>query len=314
MPPRRGDTCGMPPRCLPGVRHAIALDCRRAMLPLAARCRRVWRAPSLVAAAQPAAARRAAPRPAPPCCTTPSRGCRTKSPSRCASTRARWCWWSTPPATAASRRSTRAWRTLYSQLPGPRPGGAGLSLQRLLAGKRQQQGDRGLLREHLRREIPDVRQEQRARRRTPIRCSGSWPRRPGRQPQWNFHKYLIGRDGKVVASYSSMTTPEDKAFVRELEKQLARHSADGATGAACARALHKTLPCASPAGTAATARASIRGTGTTPPDRFSCCEAFRTPIWPGCNPEATLLLLPPSLLRSGALRSIFLPGASAGGT
>jgi glutathione peroxidase len=43
----------------------------------------------------------------------------------------------------------------------------------------------------------------------------------GRQPLWNFHKYLIGRDGKVIASYTSLTTPEDKSLVSEIEKQLA---------------------------------------------------------------------------------------------
>lgn len=42
----------------------------------------------------------------------------------------------------------------------------------------------------------------------------------GTTPKWNFYKYLIARDGKVVEAYSSMTTPDDKAFVRELEKQL----------------------------------------------------------------------------------------------
>ncbi|RYF35589.1 MAG: glutathione peroxidase [Comamonadaceae bacterium] len=42
----------------------------------------------------------------------------------------------------------------------------------------------------------------------------------GTTPKWNFYKYLIGRDGKVVEAYSSMTTPDDKGFVRELEKQL----------------------------------------------------------------------------------------------
>jgi glutathione peroxidase len=42
----------------------------------------------------------------------------------------------------------------------------------------------------------------------------------GRQPLWNFHKYLISRDGKVVAHYTSLTTPTDKAFVAAIEKQL----------------------------------------------------------------------------------------------
>jgi glutathione peroxidase len=43
----------------------------------------------------------------------------------------------------------------------------------------------------------------------------------GRQPLWNFHKYLIGRDGKVIANYTSLTTPDDKTLVGEIEKQLA---------------------------------------------------------------------------------------------
>jgi len=42
----------------------------------------------------------------------------------------------------------------------------------------------------------------------------------GTTPKWNFYKYLIGRDGKVVESWSSMTAPDDKAFVRAVEKQL----------------------------------------------------------------------------------------------
>jgi glutathione peroxidase len=43
----------------------------------------------------------------------------------------------------------------------------------------------------------------------------------GTTPKWNFYKYLIGRDGKVAGSYSSLTTPEDAGFVRDIEKQLA---------------------------------------------------------------------------------------------
>ncbi|RYF76539.1 MAG: glutathione peroxidase [Comamonadaceae bacterium] len=47
-------------------------------------------------------------------------------------------------------------------------------------------------------------------------------RQSGTSPKWNFYKYLIARDGSVVASYSSMTSPDDRAFVREVEKQLAQ--------------------------------------------------------------------------------------------
>jgi glutathione peroxidase len=45
----------------------------------------------------------------------------------------------------------------------------------------------------------------------------------GRAPLWNFHKYLIGRDGKVVASYGSRTKPDDGELLRALEAQLAAH-------------------------------------------------------------------------------------------
>ena len=43
----------------------------------------------------------------------------------------------------------------------------------------------------------------------------------GRMPLWNFHKYLIGRDGSIIASYTSLTDPTDKGLLRDIEKQLA---------------------------------------------------------------------------------------------
>ena len=43
----------------------------------------------------------------------------------------------------------------------------------------------------------------------------------GRAPLWNFHKYLIGRDGKVVDSFTSLTAPDNAALVKQIEKQLA---------------------------------------------------------------------------------------------
>jgi glutathione peroxidase len=39
-------------------------------------------------------------------------------------------------------------------------------------------------------------------------------------PRWNFHKYLVGRDGKVIEAYGSMTAPDSKALVSALEKAL----------------------------------------------------------------------------------------------
>ncbi len=44
----------------------------------------------------------------------------------------------------------------------------------------------------------------------------------GRQPLWNFHKYLVGRDGKVVADYVSLVSPSDRSLVNAIERQLAQ--------------------------------------------------------------------------------------------
>ncbi|MFZ6711313.1 glutathione peroxidase [Undibacterium sp. TC9W] len=43
----------------------------------------------------------------------------------------------------------------------------------------------------------------------------------GTTPKWNFYKYLIDRKGNVVAAYSSVTTPDDKKLVADVEKALA---------------------------------------------------------------------------------------------
>ena len=42
----------------------------------------------------------------------------------------------------------------------------------------------------------------------------------GSQPKWNFYKYLIARDGKVVNVYSSLTTPENKTFIETVRTLL----------------------------------------------------------------------------------------------
>jgi glutathione peroxidase len=39
-------------------------------------------------------------------------------------------------------------------------------------------------------------------------------------PQWNFHKYLVSRNGDVVISHASAVDPKDPAFLRDLEKLL----------------------------------------------------------------------------------------------
>lgn len=42
----------------------------------------------------------------------------------------------------------------------------------------------------------------------------------GGEPGWNFHKYLIGRDGKVIAGYGSRTKPDDVALREAIGQAL----------------------------------------------------------------------------------------------
>ena len=43
----------------------------------------------------------------------------------------------------------------------------------------------------------------------------------GESPGWNFHKYLVDREGRVVGSYGSKVKPGDPALVAAIEKLLA---------------------------------------------------------------------------------------------
>jgi glutathione peroxidase len=42
----------------------------------------------------------------------------------------------------------------------------------------------------------------------------------GESPGWNFHKYLIDRDGKVVGSFGSRTKPDDPDLRAQIEALL----------------------------------------------------------------------------------------------
>lgn len=44
----------------------------------------------------------------------------------------------------------------------------------------------------------------------------------GQAPSWNFNKYLLGRDGRVLRHFSSEITPEDAGLVDVLEAALAK--------------------------------------------------------------------------------------------
>lgn len=42
----------------------------------------------------------------------------------------------------------------------------------------------------------------------------------GQKPRWNFHKYLIGRDGQVIDQFNSLVSPESKILVSAIDKAL----------------------------------------------------------------------------------------------
>jgi glutathione peroxidase len=43
----------------------------------------------------------------------------------------------------------------------------------------------------------------------------------GDAPEWNFHKYLLSRDGKRAVSFSAKTQPENAEVVKQIEALLA---------------------------------------------------------------------------------------------
>jgi len=45
-------------------------------------------------------------------------------------------------------------------------------------------------------------------------------KRSGKTPLWNFHKYLVSRDGQTVHSYTSLTDPDDTALMRDVRAML----------------------------------------------------------------------------------------------
>ena len=42
----------------------------------------------------------------------------------------------------------------------------------------------------------------------------------GTAPGWNFHKYLVARDGRVVGNWPSKVKPDDPALVAAIEREL----------------------------------------------------------------------------------------------
>jgi glutathione peroxidase len=62
--------------------------------------------------------------------------------------------------------------------------------------------------------------------RSPVRGPAANPlhaaltRLSGEAPGWNFHKYLVARDGRSVQSFPSALDPQDPRLIREIERRL----------------------------------------------------------------------------------------------
>ena len=46
-------------------------------------------------------------------------------------------------------------------------------------------------------------------------------RTTGSAPRWNFHKYLVARDGRVMGDFPSRVAPLDRPLVQAIERLLA---------------------------------------------------------------------------------------------
>ena len=46
----------------------------------------------------------------------------------------------------------------------------------------------------------------------------------GEYPRWNFHKYLIARDGRLAASFRSQVAPDDPGFIQAVQRLLDEES------------------------------------------------------------------------------------------
>ncbi len=134
---------------------------------------------------------------------------------------ARSCWWSTPPATAASLRNTKASKSSTRSTP-----------QRGFTILGFPSGDFGGQEKGSNKEIAEFCYNTYGVKfpmftKSSVKGSAANPlfaaltKDTGQAPKWNFHKYLIGRDGKVVASFPSQVEPLDKKLTGPIESLLA---------------------------------------------------------------------------------------------
>lgn len=52
------------------------------------------------------------------------------------------------------------------------------------------------------------------------------------RPRWNFHKYLIDRNGELAASFLSWTRPDNRRVLRAIERELDRRPKNSASSRA----------------------------------------------------------------------------------
>ncbi len=51
----------------------------------------------------------------------------------------------------------------------------------------------------------------------------SWAKKnfgKGAVPKWNFHKIIIGKNGKIIDTFASLTNPSSQRFIKVIEKAL----------------------------------------------------------------------------------------------
>ena len=67
--------------------------------------------------------------------------------------------------------------------------------------------------------------------KTSVRGTGAHPfyrwaalEKPLNPPRWNFHKYLVGRDGHIAAAFSSAIEPLDARVIAAIDKEFGKQA------------------------------------------------------------------------------------------
>ncbi len=185
--------------------------------------------------------------------------------------------------------------------------GPGLPFERFRPGGRLEQGNRRLLRKHLRRQISDVREIIGAGARTPIPVQASWRKLSGTTPEMEFLQIpdrprrqgggrLLEHDG------TGRPAPSCARSRKQLGPQCRwrigrRHDRHNFAVVTNAYHYRRGTGCAGPS--------SYRFPGMEQPDRFLCCEVFRALAARLKSRGDSSPPLPPSFV-FGAPRNIFI--------